>query len=163
MKRSEPFSDRTLMPVQGEHGIDDLLREYFRAELPQRWPAPPSTRSEPKSRLILMLFPTPRQMHRARRYLALAATVALFVLGYWTLAAAFPNLMPGPAYLQSHYDISHKDRAPDYDPSGVDDKQPNVQNNPDIDMTRSGEPVRVLERKSGNKLNITVIPVLPQP
>ena len=33
-------------------------------------------------------------MHAARRYLALAATVALFVLGYWTLTAVFPTVLP---------------------------------------------------------------------
>jgi hypothetical protein len=138
MKRSEPFSDRTLMPVPGEQGIDDLLHDYFRAKLPEPWPAPPATHCKPKPKLLLQFIPAPRQIQRARRYLALAATVALFLVGYWTLATAFPTVLPS-SFLSPFDKVAEVKPTPGYE----------------IEQTPSG-PVQVLEQKSGNKTIIRI-------
>lgn len=75
-----------MIPVSHDEArpeVDDLLRDYFQAEMPKSWPA--------------FKAPRPARMKRSEslwsRYsgrLALAACVALLVGGYLTLSGYFP-------------------------------------------------------------------------
>jgi anti-sigma factor RsiW len=95
------MSDRIEPPVilrfpgRAPDELDRLLRDFFRAELPEPWPAwaPPEAQADrPK--------PAGRPRWPAvRRRLVLAASVALLLVGYLTLARAFPGTSEqgGPA------------------------------------------------------------------
>jgi hypothetical protein len=64
--------------------VDTLLRQFFRSEMPEPWPAaPPVPAPAPRK-------PQQRSGFRLSSRFALAAAVALFVVGYLTLAARFP-------------------------------------------------------------------------
>jgi hypothetical protein len=63
-------------PVPPADPLDGLLRAYYRKEMPRRWPPAPLPPSRP------VPFPgSPRRSGMIRRHLALAASVALLVLG----------------------------------------------------------------------------------
>jgi hypothetical protein len=60
--------------------VDALLRSYFRAEMPDPWPAPPLARA-----LVTSAAPEPAARHSDRSKLALAASVALLIAGTLTV------------------------------------------------------------------------------
>ena len=78
---NDRFEERGAGPAVME--VDRLLREFYQAEMPQPWP-----------RLRLPASANRRLASRYSRYftrLALAAVVALALLGYWALAGLFPQ------------------------------------------------------------------------
>lgn len=81
--QSEPF----LTVFRDEDGVDQLLRDYFHHEMPHPWPAAPTVETNRQEKRTLFS----RWNQRTRRYLSLAAAVALFVASYWTLASFFPT------------------------------------------------------------------------
>jgi hypothetical protein len=86
MRLAPPLSTGDASPPDD---VDSLLQAYFRAEMPEPWPAPP--RLQP----ILVATATPvssRGLNRSR--LALAASVAILIGG--TLALPRPSAT-GPA------------------------------------------------------------------
>jgi hypothetical protein len=75
--------ERLDLPGQAPDGIDRVLHDYFRAEMPDPWP-----------RLVL---PRPNPVVRRSRNwfrFALAASVSLALLGYWAVAGQFPGDSP---------------------------------------------------------------------
>lgn len=77
---------KTLQP----RPVDELLRDFYRAEVPAPWPAltPPAD-----------VLPLPRRASRPSWLrkgirLAVAASVALFLVGYLALASLFPREHP---------------------------------------------------------------------
>jgi hypothetical protein len=79
-------------PERVPHEVDRLLRDYFRAEMPEPWPAlrPPEVKA---SRPTLA---GPRRGSAWRRRLVLAASVGFLLVGYLVLAQAFPGSSGGP-------------------------------------------------------------------
>jgi hypothetical protein len=73
-------------PVRRPDDFDELLTRFFRAEMPDPWPAAPRV---PPAQSRRQAPARPWFRHSSR--LALAAAVALFLIGYLTLAAKFPN------------------------------------------------------------------------
>src|SRR4051812_23397181 len=77
-------------PSRRPDDLDGLLRRFFRSEMPHPWPAAPTL---PKSRAVV---PFPRR-HTRRPWLAfsmrfaVAASVALLVTGYLSLAGRFSS------------------------------------------------------------------------
>jgi len=66
--------------------LDGLLRRFFRSEMPDPWPAPPQLPpAAPRKRQVA------RGWFRPSTRFALAASVALFVIGYLALAGRFPT------------------------------------------------------------------------
>jgi hypothetical protein len=75
--------------------LDRLLREFYRAELPEPWPVlrrPEAPPSRPRAA-------RPRRWTGLRRRLTVAASVALLLVGYLLLARAFPALSGGGTYI----------------------------------------------------------------
>jgi hypothetical protein len=68
------------------HNVDDLLRSYFRAEMPEPWPE-----MRAPAPILPLAAPAQRKTwwRRAGR-LAIAASVALMLIGYLALASLFP-------------------------------------------------------------------------
>jgi hypothetical protein len=69
------------------HNIDDTLRDFYRSEMPDPWPtmrAPARTLPMPKrsSRPVWL---------RSLSRLAVAASIALLLIGYLALASLFPR------------------------------------------------------------------------
>ena len=96
------MSPSTLQNDEARPEMDDLLNDYFKAQLPKPWPA----------------FKAPMQARAKRpvslwsRYsgrLALAACVALLVAGYLTLAGYFPTGQQSHGLQQVTPPIGHKD------------------------------------------------------
>jgi hypothetical protein len=85
--------------------IDPLLRAFFRAEIPDPWPAAPATPE-----------PTPHVVRRRgslwRSRLALAASVARLVIGQWFLAGAFPGFPTPSAEVPAENDSAKKNVLP---------------------------------------------------
>src|SRR5262245_26600066 len=65
--------------------LDSLLRRFFRYEMPRPWPVAPKVQA-PTARKLQPSRPWFRHSSR----LALAAAVALFLIGYLLLARKFP-------------------------------------------------------------------------
>lgn len=89
---------------EGRPEMDDLLRDYFKAEMPHPWPA----------------FNAPRPMRtkcttslwsRSAGRLALAACIALLVASYLALGGFFPRSQ-GPTGVQQINEIGMRDRGP---------------------------------------------------
>jgi hypothetical protein len=75
-----------LQPGNGD--VDGILTRFFRAEMPHPWPECEASAQARR---------TPRiSRFRAVGRLALAASVVLFFLGYFTLAGFFPRSTQGP-------------------------------------------------------------------
>jgi hypothetical protein len=69
--------------------LDGLLRRFFRAALPNPWPAPPvPAPTVPGARLPLW------KRFRPGRRLSLAAALAFLLIGYLWLASLFPRTFP---------------------------------------------------------------------
>jgi len=83
------MNDLRRPPIQGgpsrpPENLDDLLRRFFRSEMPRPWPVAPQV-SAPRK-----LQPS-RPWFRHSSRLALAAAVTLFLIGYLVLARKFPT------------------------------------------------------------------------
>jgi hypothetical protein len=81
-------------PVRRPDDFDELLTRFFRSEMPDPWPAvPEAPPAEPRRQAPA------RPWFRHSSRLALAAAVALFLIGYLTLASRFPagNTNGGPS------------------------------------------------------------------
>lgn len=139
------YSDRTRLQNGESRDIDHLLREFFRSEMPYPWPAPPAVTEEVKP-LVSKKLTFPKQWQRSRRYLALAAAVALFIVGYWTLSWAFPEFAPGNNLLKSKHSI-----ATPLEQLPIDPNDPAGQITPQTIPTPSGG-ARLWEHKDNNKL-----------
>lgn len=63
--------------------IDHLLRAFFRAEVPDPWPAAPTPE------IVSRPLPARRRDSLWRSRLALAASIALLLIGQWLLAGFF--------------------------------------------------------------------------
>jgi len=72
--------------------VDELLRRFFRAEMPGEWPAAPVVEVAPRPRVLPRR--TVVRFFRAPARLAVAAAVALLVIGYLSLQAWFPEPQP---------------------------------------------------------------------
>jgi len=76
------MNHKNMNPGCGEH-VDTVLSRFFQAEMPHPWP---ECEASAQARRTLVLR-RPRAMGR----LALAASVALFFFGYFTVASYFPR------------------------------------------------------------------------
>jgi hypothetical protein len=74
--------------------VDELLRRFYRAEMPDPWPAAPAVATVSPSQERQPRRLTFGRFFRAPTRLALAAAVALLVIGYLALQTWFPE--PGP-------------------------------------------------------------------
>lgn len=69
-------------------GLDLLLRNFFRAEMPNPWPAF-QTSAQPQA--------APTWWSRSRSRMALAASISLLLLGSWFLSSGLPDFAgPNP-------------------------------------------------------------------
>jgi hypothetical protein len=101
--------------------LDQLLRRFYRAEMPDPWPAPPTPAEAPRP--LRELPRRPFRWHQPR--LALAAAVALFLIGYLWLQSAFP---PSPAQVDERTPgptIGKKDDRPKT--TGRQESQPSLE------------------------------------
>jgi hypothetical protein len=92
----------------GTDEVDSLLRRFFRAEMPSQWPAAPMVELTPRLRMqpkrhVVRFF-------RAPARLAVAAAVALLVIGYVSLQTWFPE--PQPASSVGHENMMSRDIIP---------------------------------------------------
>jgi len=72
-------------------GLDVLLRNFFRAEMPNPWPTLQAPAEEPTSKAA------PTWWNRSRSRMALAASVGLLLLGSWCLSSVLPDFAgPNP-------------------------------------------------------------------
>ena len=74
-----------ILPPENREDVDRLLESFFRSEMPDPWPAlnlPASGRASQ---------PLRRSWWRRFGRLAVAACIALFLLGYLSLASFFPR------------------------------------------------------------------------
>jgi hypothetical protein len=95
-------------PGRPPENLDSLLRRFFRSEMPWPWPVAPKVQT-----------PAPRKLQPSRPWfrhssrLALAAAVALFLIGYLALAGKFPadNGRGGPSIPDKIGDRRLRDRV----------------------------------------------------
>jgi hypothetical protein len=80
--------------------MDDLLHDYFQAELPRPWPTFHLPRSERKNRPASL-------WSRYSGRIALAACIALLAAGYLTLAGYFPRMQAPTGVEQVSPDVGH--------------------------------------------------------
>jgi hypothetical protein len=71
--------------------LDTLLRQFYHAEMPNPWPAPPMPAEAPRSTTPSTPLVPRRPFRWDSPHLAMAATVALLLLGYLWLTSAFPS------------------------------------------------------------------------
>lgn len=93
-----------LIMIQSEDGhpdVDELLREYFQTQMPKPWPALRVSPSVKARRVGSFWSGSPGR-------LALAASIALLVAGYLTLAGYFPQ-RPADSGVQPLQNIGMKD------------------------------------------------------
>jgi hypothetical protein len=89
MKPTRPSVNFRLSATRTEE-VEELLRRFYRAEVPHAWPAPPAVTpmlreaKQPRRLAIGRFFRVPTR-------LAIAASVALLVIGYITLQTWFPE------------------------------------------------------------------------
>jgi hypothetical protein len=77
-------------PARAGDPIDEVLRAFFRQQIPQRWPAAPLPPAP-----VTPLPSAARSSGHARRRLALAASVGLLVLGSVFVAGkSVPDRLP---------------------------------------------------------------------
>lgn len=94
---------RDVLARRPDH-LDDLLRRFFRSEMPDPWPEPPQFSAAPRPQ------GQPSQPPRRRRWfpqsgrLALAAAISFFLVGYLLLSACFPE-SPVPGLVPVRPDI----------------------------------------------------------
>jgi hypothetical protein len=73
------MTDAPLQPAQSDE-LDRVLRAYFHARMPARWPAAPRPSGASSSSTLSLRRPG-RAFSGLRRRLALAASIALLILG----------------------------------------------------------------------------------
>jgi hypothetical protein len=100
---------------QPEEDLDGLLRAFFRSEMPEPWPTMPVPEVAPVLPMKPRAMPSRRPLFRSR--LALAASVALFLLGSWLLSGSFSQLTndgPSPvspsAKKHNHFKVRYEVR-----------------------------------------------------
>lgn len=88
-------------PWRERHGddLDRLLSDFFRAELPNPWPAAPIPDEQPQSLPLSARKPI-RHWSSLRSRFALAASVALLLAGGWFLSGKFAGTS-GPGSFNS--------------------------------------------------------------
>jgi hypothetical protein len=81
-------------PAQPADDLDGLLRNFFRSEMPDPWPAPPSVTAAGRPAERGARPTVSRRWFRHGGRFALAAGVLFFLLGYLALTSAFPRHTP---------------------------------------------------------------------
>jgi len=80
--------------------LDRLLSDFFNAELPSPWPEPKLSEEQPNPILSVPgRRPAPRRRSVVRSRFALAASVALLLLGGWLLGDKFEAITPPGTFL----------------------------------------------------------------
>ena len=116
------MSNMTTLPhEEARPEMDDLLHDYFQAEMPQPWPSF-KTPKPARARQPVSVF------SRYAGRVALAACVALLVAGYFTLGQSFP----GPQTNNGLQDV--------IPPVGLKDGSKKA-DRPKADKKRAGDPV----------------------
>jgi hypothetical protein len=115
--------------------LDGLLHRFYRAQWPDPWPAAPRVASECKT------TPVPRQLSMVRFFrpparVAVAACVALLVIGYVALQSWFPDPRARPTNA-GKVDLKSNEFA-----------RPLLKTGHSLDRTPSGQPVGVDVQKS---------------
>jgi hypothetical protein len=82
--------------------LDELLHDYFQAQIPQPWPTF-------KAPLSLRQNRTASFWSRSAGRMALAACIALMVAGYLTLGGFFPTMQAPPGATKEANDIGMKE------------------------------------------------------
>ena len=124
--------------------VDGALRQYFRSAMPEPWPAAPrvaeeKTTPEPRRLTLVRFFRVPVR-------LAVAACVALLVIGYLALQSWFPDPQPVTGPQVDSPAIGLRPLSPGHS----------------LDRTKSGRPVGVeVQPASKAKSQIIVIEELP--
>jgi hypothetical protein len=72
--------------------VDGLLREFFRSQLPNTWPA----LKPPAEAVVRPLTPPISRWSGFRSRFALAASIGLLLVGQWFLAHRLPTATPLP-------------------------------------------------------------------
>ena len=88
----EPHTLSYRNPGFGPDDVDGLLRNFFRAEMPDPWPtlkAPVEMKSTKPT--------APRRWAPVRSRMALAASVALLLLGTWCFSVRTPDYSVAPS------------------------------------------------------------------
>ena len=139
MRFVEPPSLGSPRRGQPGDGLDRLLSDFFRSEMPDPWPEPELP--EEQHTLSLPARPAPHRRGLLRSRFALAASIALLVGGSWLLSGTFGNIRheaPSRAGTDGTAD-SKPDRLPRHfrikehmfiDPSGNTRFQIDVQEEP---------------------------------
>jgi len=99
--------------------VDGLLRDYFRAQMPEPWP-------ELDVPASLSLVRPRSTWWRAASRLALAASILLLLLGYLALAGLFPRPPVTSDLEDLQRNIGHKAKrvTPPLPPSGHETSRP---------------------------------------
>jgi len=96
LRRHEPPRD----------GLDRLLHDFFRAEMPKPWPRMSALDEELTARAVPA---RPSRWLGVRRQLAVAAAVGLVLIGYLALARSFPGInRPAAAPRNTERDMGKK-------------------------------------------------------
>jgi hypothetical protein len=105
--------------------LDELLHDYFQAEMPHPWPA----FKAPSAARPMQPAMTLRSRYSGR--LALAACVALLVAGYWSLSGCFPHTQSATGVQELH-NISQREKGPKATPQthSADEPMPMPIGNP---------------------------------
>jgi hypothetical protein len=84
----------------GDDGLDNLLKSFYRAQMPDPWPA---MEAPAERRVFLATFAPPRRRQSLlRSRLALAASLALLVGGsWWLLQGSKPTAGSAPATVEA--------------------------------------------------------------
>ena len=125
--------------------MDGALRQYFRAEMPEPWPAAPRVADEETARPERRRWSLGRFVRVPTRA-AVAACVALLVIGYLALQSWFPDPQPFAGPQVDSPAIGFRPLSPGHS----------------LDRTKSGRPVGVeVQPASKAKSQIIVIEELP--
>jgi hypothetical protein len=131
---SPPTSPR--QDTSGDDGLDNLLRSFYKAQLPDPWP---SCEAPPDRRVLFPLSPAARRRQPLlRSRLALAASVVLLVAGgEWLLHGAFqpaavtpPALTEAPGPQPSHPSADNRDRLPPAPVAEPETRMPPMEDEP---------------------------------
>jgi hypothetical protein len=113
------------LPKHGSDELEGVLREFFRAQLPDPWPAL-MVPSEPPAKVALAR-PVPRPWTLARSRVALAASVALLLVGSWWLLG---QVSSDPTSWAARADFTETDQATLVRPAKIRTNRP-AANEPD--------------------------------
>lgn len=131
--------------------LDDLLGQFFKAELPATWPACPVL-AEPSRARPRVVSPWARVLPR----LALAASLALLLFGYATLSQHFPQEIGGGFSFDAGSDVIGHRESSASSLRSVDEL-----------VSPQGRGVRILEEEldggaAGVEMIIETLPTSPQ-